>query len=129
MPLANIEVLEGRGPAEKRALLETVRDAIVLGLGVPESDTTVRIQETAHEDAIVQPGASRHFTVVRLTMFEGRSLETKRRLYRAIADGLERFGVPPDELQIVLHEPPLESWGIRGGVPASEVELGFDLEG
>ena len=129
MPLATIEILEGRGAAEKRALLEAVRDAIVAGLRVPDGDATVRIDEIAHEDVVLKRGASRLVTVVRITMFLGRSPETKRRLYRAMAAAVEPFGVPPDELQIVLHEPPLESWGIRGGVPASEVELGFDLEG
>ena len=129
MPLATIEILEGRGAAEKRALLEAVRDAIVAGLRVPDGDATVRIDEIAHEDVLLQRGASRLLTVVRVTMFLGRSPQTKRRLHRAIADAVEPFGVPPDELQIVLHEPPLDSWGISEGVPASEVELGFDLEG
>jgi hypothetical protein len=29
---------------------------------------------------------------------------------------------------IVLLEPPLENWGIRGGRPASEVDLGFKID-
>jgi phenylpyruvate tautomerase PptA (4-oxalocrotonate tautomerase family) len=129
LPLATIEILEGRGPAEKRALLEAVRDAVVAGLRVPESDVIVRIDELAHQDVLLAAAASRKLTIVNLRMFLGRSPETKRRLYRAIAHGLAPLGVPPDELQIVLHEPPLESWGIKGGVPASELELGFDLRG
>ena len=129
MPLATIEILEGRGAAEKRALLESLRDAIVAGLRVPESDVIVRIDELAHEDVLLAAGVSRKLTIVNLRMFLGRSPETKRRLYQAIVQGLAPLGVPPDELQIVLHEPPLESWGIRGGVPASELELGVDLGG
>jgi hypothetical protein len=27
----------------------------------------------------------------------------------------------------VLHEVPLENWGIRGGTPASDVDLGFEV--
>jgi len=33
----------------------------------------------------------------------------------------------PDVL-IVLHEPPLENWGVQGGLPAWEVDLGFELD-
>ena len=32
-----------------------------------------------------------------------------------------------DDVLIVVHEPPLESWGIRRGRSAAEVELGFDV--
>jgi phenylpyruvate tautomerase PptA (4-oxalocrotonate tautomerase family) len=30
-----------------------------------------------------------------------------------------------NNITIVIHESPLENWGIRGGRPASEVDLGF----
>jgi hypothetical protein len=29
---------------------------------------------------------------------------------------------------IVLHEPPLENWGIRGGQAATDVQLGFKID-
>ncbi len=37
-------------------------------------------------------------------------------------------GIKGDDIMIVLHEAPLENWGIRGGRPASEVDLGFKIE-
>lgn len=61
-------------------------------------------------------------------MFPGRSSSAKRHLYRAIGDKLEGLGVPAHDINVVLVEPPLDNWGIRGGKPASEVELGFELE-
>jgi phenylpyruvate tautomerase PptA (4-oxalocrotonate tautomerase family) len=75
---------------------------------------------------------SRHgpdFTLVELSVFPGRTPEAKRRLYPAITRTLEQApGIPPDKVLVVQHEPPLESWGVRGGVPASETELGFRLD-
>jgi phenylpyruvate tautomerase PptA (4-oxalocrotonate tautomerase family) len=38
------------------------------------------------------------------------------------------LGIAPSDVFIVVLEPPLENWGIRGGVPASEVDLGFNLK-
>ena len=38
------------------------------------------------------------------------------------------LGVAPDDVFVILREPPMENWGIRGGVPASEVDLGFEVE-
>jgi phenylpyruvate tautomerase PptA (4-oxalocrotonate tautomerase family) len=57
----------------------------------------------------------------------GRSLEAKKRLYRGVVEALGAHGVPPNDVMIVLHEPPLENWGVQGGEPASEGDLGFDL--
>ncbi len=28
---------------------------------------------------------------------------------------------------IVLHEPELDNWGVRGGLAGSEIDLGFNL--
>jgi len=36
------------------------------------------------------------------------------------------LGIEATDIFIVLQEPPLENWGIRG-VPASEIDLGFNL--
>jgi phenylpyruvate tautomerase PptA (4-oxalocrotonate tautomerase family) len=64
---------------------------------------------------------------VEITLFAGRSLEAKRRLYQGIVRRFADLGIPPGEVVIVLHEVPRENWGIRGGHPASEVDLGFEV--
>jgi hypothetical protein len=77
------------------------------------------------------PYPDRHsdrFTLVEVTMFSGRSMETKRRLYHAIVDGLKASDVPRDDILIVLHEPPMHNWVVSGGVPASEVDVGFKVD-
>jgi phenylpyruvate tautomerase PptA (4-oxalocrotonate tautomerase family) len=74
-----------------------------------------------------RPGCSTRFTLIQVTLFAGRSLDAKRRLYRAVVRSLGRLGVPPSDVLIVLHEVALEHWGIRGGTPASEVDLGFEV--
>ncbi len=40
---------------------------------------------------------------------------------------LEALGIAPDDVFILLNEVALENWGIRGGVPASEADLGFKV--
>ena len=32
------------------------------------------------------------------------------------------------DIFIVLNDIPLDNWGIRGGVPASEVDIGFKVD-
>jgi Tautomerase enzyme len=50
-------------------------------------------------------------------MFASRSSETQCRLYRAIVAGLGGLGIPPDDVLIVIHEPPMENWGVDRGTP------------
>ena len=68
------------------------------------------------------------YTLVEVTMFAGRSLDTKRRLYGAVVQRLSALGVPPNDVLIVLHEPQMENWAVNGGIPASEVDVGFEVE-
>jgi phenylpyruvate tautomerase PptA (4-oxalocrotonate tautomerase family) len=65
---------------------------------------------------------------VEAMVFPGRSLDAKRKLYRLVVEGLKAAGVARDRVLIVLHEPPLENWGIRGGQAATDVQLGFKID-
>ena len=97
-------------------------------LQVPDDDPTVQIVELEPDDVILPGGASHLVTVVEITMFAGRSLDTKRELYREIVSGLAAAGAAPEDVSIVLHAPRVENWGVRGGVPASEVDVGFRVD-
>lgn len=44
-----------------------------------------------------------------------------------MVDRLGDLGILPDDVIIVLHELPLDNWEIRDGLPASDIDLGFDL--
>ncbi|MDH2400143.1 tautomerase family protein [Bradyrhizobium sp. SSUT18] len=64
---------------------------------------------------------------IEVVMFSGRSLEAKRALYKALVTNLSVLGVPATEIKIVLLEVPAENWGLRGGCPASEIDLGLKV--
>lgn len=58
--------------------------------------------------------------VVTVQLFEGRTLEQKRRLVKAITDALvEHADARPDALHVVLQEIPKDNWG-RAGVLGSD---------
>jgi phenylpyruvate tautomerase PptA (4-oxalocrotonate tautomerase family) len=124
MPIVEIQVLKGHSAPERKAILEAVHNALVDALKIPDDDRLQRLVEHDSENFEV-PAAT--FTIVRVTMFPGRSDSAKRDLYEAIVAGLGELGIPPNDVFIVLDEPPLQNWGIRGGTPASELELGLDL--
>ena len=61
--------------------------------------------------------------VVTVELLEGRTLEQKRRLVRAITDAMvEHAGARPDALHVILHEVARENWGRGGVLPADGTE-------
>ena len=128
MPLAKIEVRKSRSPAEISAMIEAVYLAQREALKVPEHDRQIRYIEHKPEHFAVPPGVSENYTFVEITLFPGRFIQAKRNLYREIVSRFSALGIAPNETFIVLNEPPLENWGLRGGIPASELDLGFKLE-
>jgi phenylpyruvate tautomerase PptA (4-oxalocrotonate tautomerase family) len=128
--LARIDILKGRTAAEKRAMVKAVRAALSDALRAPSEDPLVRLAEYAPGEYSL-PYPDRHsdrFALVEVTMFAGRSMATKRRLYDAIVRRLSDVGVPPQDVLIVLQEPPMHNWAVDGGTPASEADLGFKVD-
>lgn len=127
MPLAKIEVRKSWPPEQVQAIIEAVYLAQRDALKVPEHDRHIRFVEHKPERFHIPPGRTENYTLVEISIFEGRSVEAKRSLYQKIVQNFGRLGIAPSDILIVLHEVPLENWGIRGGVPASEVDLGFKV--
>ena len=128
MPHVRIEILEGRSVVERRHLLQAVHDALVEAFETPDDDRTQRIVEYDPINFEIPPGKSDRYTLIEITAFPGRSRTAKAALYEAIVQRLGDLGVDAADVSIVVHEPSLENWGIRGGRPADEVDLGYRLD-
>jgi phenylpyruvate tautomerase PptA (4-oxalocrotonate tautomerase family) len=128
MPLVKIEIQKGKSAAYKKALLDNVHQALVDSFKIPEDDRIQRLYELDAEDFEVGGSKTSDFILIELTVFHGRSLEAKRNLYKAIVDSLEKaLGIGRNDVLIVLNEQALDNWGVRGGIPACEADLGFNI--
>ncbi len=128
MPSTLISIRKPRPPEERRAIVEAVHAALVEAIRIPEGDRTVRLQSFAAEDFAVNAKATENYTLVEVSLFTGRTLAAKRALYRALVHKLGQFGIAPLDVKVILYEVPRENWGLRGGIPGSEIELGFTVE-
>jgi phenylpyruvate tautomerase PptA (4-oxalocrotonate tautomerase family) len=126
MPIARIEVRRNRSAEQVQAFIEAVYQAQREALKVPDWDRQIRYVEHKPECFAAPPNKSENFTFVEMLLFPGRSLEAKRNLYQSIVRRFGELGVAPDDILIVLQEPPLENWGLRG-IPASEADIGVNL--
>ncbi len=97
---------------------------LVATFKIPQTDRDVVLDLYDESRRIVATGRSERYTRVEIIGIGTRSLDAERALFAAISDNLEAAGVPRHETRFFLVEPPAERWGIKGGVLASETDLG-----
>lgn len=92
-------------------------------------DPTVQLIELDPHHVSLPAGASSDYTIIEVSLFAGRSLTVKRALYGKLFAALGALGVRSTDVLVLLTELPMDNWGVRGGVPASEVDIGFRVRG
>jgi phenylpyruvate tautomerase PptA (4-oxalocrotonate tautomerase family) len=128
-PLVKIEIRKGKTGKYKKAILDGVHDALVKSIKIPDYDRFQRLYELDEDNFESPPTKTDNVTIIEITMFKGRSIKSKKDLYKKIVDNLSKNpGIDGNDVTIVLYEPPLENWGIKGGKPANEVDIGFNIK-
>jgi phenylpyruvate tautomerase PptA (4-oxalocrotonate tautomerase family) len=130
MPSVQIEVRRAYSPQQETAIIEAVHGALRDTFKLLPTDRTVRLIVHEPERFACPPDRSQpdRFTLITIDCFPGRTLDTKRALYREIVERLAPIGIPPDHTKIVLREVPTENWGIRSGHAACDIDLGFKID-
>jgi 4-oxalocrotonate tautomerase len=122
MPLVRITLAAGRPAAERRRMADAVHDALVRTANVPADDRFQVVQEVAPRDLIWDPAylgqqRSPQVVFIEITLNTGRTIEVKKALYAAIAEGLGKaVNLRPDDVLVNLVEVSKENWSFGGGV-------------
>lgn len=130
MPSVLIEVRQ-QYPAEvESGIMEAVHSALRESFKILPGDRNVRL--IVHEPHRFECPPDRkkpeYYTHISIDCFAGRSVEAKRLLYKSIVNNLSQYGIPANNVKIMLREITAENWGIRGGQAACDVELGFEVK-
>lgn len=113
MPLVKIEILAGHTKEYKEILLQSVHEALVTALGIPDDDRLQRLYEL-NKDCFENTQSDK-FTIIELTFFPGRSKDMKRSAFKEIVRLLcEKLNMIPSDIMITINEPPLDNWCLRG---------------
>jgi 4-oxalocrotonate tautomerase len=121
MPLVRISLREGKSEQYRRALGEGVHQALVEAMGAPQQDRFQIITEHKVNDLIYDPtylGIQRSddIVIVQITLSAGRKPPQKRKLYRRMAEIMEKNpGLRPQDLMINLVEVAWENWSFGNG--------------
>lgn len=123
MPDVLIEVRGDWLKKRKSSFIEAVEDAITAVLQAPKDDKILRLVEHSPECFSIPIWASERFTHIEITMLKGRSIEVKSALYLAIVKSLEPFGVPPNDVKLILIEVEPSEITMRGGAAACDIDI------
>jgi phenylpyruvate tautomerase PptA (4-oxalocrotonate tautomerase family) len=122
MPLVRIDLLEGKTPEYRIEVGQIVYQAMLDVLSVPKDDRFQIIAE--HPKAGLQFDRdylgihrSEDCIFVQITLSSGRTVETKQRFYKAVADGLhEALKLRREDIFINLVEVSKENWSFGNGI-------------
>ncbi|HEX4139480.1 MAG TPA: tautomerase family protein [Candidatus Methylacidiphilales bacterium] len=122
MPLARIDLIEGKSAEYRRVIGEVVYDAMRKTINIPEGDRFQVITEHPAGGLVFDPnylGISRtaDCIFIQITLNKGRTIEVKKALYQAIADGLhERIKLRREDVLITLIDTDKENWSFGNGI-------------
>jgi phenylpyruvate tautomerase PptA (4-oxalocrotonate tautomerase family) len=121
MPLVRIDLCKGKDAAYRQDIGRVVYEAMVAG-GVPEKDRFQIVAEHDADNFLYDPSylgieRSEDLVIVQITWNEGRTVEQKKVLYKAIADGLAKSpGIRPEDVFINFVEVKKENWSFGNGI-------------
>lgn len=121
MPIAHISLRAGKPQAYRQAIFDGIYRAMREALSVPEDDQFMTISE--HDPANFRYGnaygvaRSADVVYIQITVFNSRTLEEKRALFRRIAELLgESPGIQPEDVFVTVLEAAKENWSVGHGL-------------
>jgi 4-oxalocrotonate tautomerase len=122
MPLVRIDLIEGKPPEYREQIGLIIYQAMLDVIGVPKNDRFQVITEHPKTGFQFDPeylGIHRtdDCIFIQITLSSGRTVETKQRFYKAIADGLhEKLNLRREDVFINLVEVSKENWSFGNGI-------------
>jgi hypothetical protein len=96
-------------------------------LSFPENKRAHRFFPMEKEDYFYPEGRSDRYTVIEISMMEGRSIEARKRLIHLLFQRIElEIGIAPVDVEIMISDSPACNWGFRG-VTGDEANLNYKV--
>ncbi|MGH1525753.1 tautomerase family protein [Leifsonia sp. L25] len=128
--MAQVTVFARRATIDRHrdALSDAIHGAVMTALAYPPEKRFHRLIGMDPADFVYPSDRGDDYTIIEVSMFEGRSVEAKRALIVELFARIEAAtGVPPHSVEITVFETPKVNWGIRG-VNAADLALGYAVE-
>ena len=112
----------------KSQLSDVIHSCVVEALAFPQDKRAHRFFPLEPEDFYYPAGRTARYTIIEISMFEGRSIAAKKQLIRLLFERAHQaFGLKPEDLEVTITETPKHNWGFRGQ-PGDEISLNYKVE-
>ncbi len=112
----------------RQQLSNVLHGCVVDALHYPQDKRAHRFIKLDEGDFYYPEGRSDHYTIIEISMFEGRTVEAKKQLIYTIFERFEaELGITPQDVEITIFETPRHNWGIRGKA-GDELSLNYKVE-
>lgn len=112
----------------RAALSEAIHDAIMVALEYPPEKKFQRFVPLDPEDFIYPEDRGAEYTIIEISMFEGRSDAAKRTLITELFTHVEmKAGLRPHSVEITITKTSRVNWGIRGQ-NAADLALNYRVD-
>lgn len=128
--LAQVKIFGLRHQLEpiKAELSEIIHSCLVEAFGLPPEKRFHRFFPMDESDFYYPSDRTQAYTIIEISIFDGRSVAAKKRLIRLLIDRINtKFGISMRDLEITIFETPKHNWGIRG-IPGDELSLSYKVE-
>ncbi len=127
MPQVKIYGLRSQLQPIRSRLSDTINACVVEVLAFPADKRAHRFLHLDAEDFFAPSGRTDRYTIIEISMIEGRTIETKKRLINLLFQRIEaEIGILPNDIEITITETPSGNWGFRGK-PGDEHTLNYKI--
>ena len=114
--------------AARARISDAIHASAMEALGLPSEKRFHRFFALDPQDFVFPPNRSSKYTIIEVSMFEGRSVEAKKAFIRLLFDKLwQSCEIAPQDVEITVFETPRHNWGIRGA-PGDELALNYKVD-
>jgi phenylpyruvate tautomerase PptA (4-oxalocrotonate tautomerase family) len=112
----------------KAQLSDLINQYMVEALHFPPDKRAHRFFPMDRDDFYYPEGRSDAYTVIEISMMEGRSVEAKKRLLHLLFERLDaELGISPVDVELTIFESPPSNWGFRG-MTGDEATLSYKID-
>ena len=111
----------------KASMSDVIHQCMMDVLGMPEGKRAHRFVPLNKDDYYYPEDRTDQYTVLEINMMEGREVETKKALIKALFQQFEeQLNISPIDLEITIKEQPPHCWGFRG-ITGDEAKLNYKV--
>ncbi|MCJ8007849.1 tautomerase family protein [Lederbergia wuyishanensis] len=111
----------------KETLSSIIHSCMVDALEYPTDKKFHRFFPLDKSDFYFADGRTEAYTIIEISMFEGRTVEAKKQLIKLLFERINtELEISPQDVEITIFETPKHNWGIRG-LPGDELVLNYNI--